>query len=165
MEDSLLLYSTNTFLAFRIAEQFYRDVHYVWCSPYFEAPRTPTASLAFTNPPSASPRDIYERLHDDVVRGDSHSPKILANRTGIQNGAAQQAMAGKITEEEKVEIYSIANEAALPFFKPLLYLIPISLVTHLLEPVPLAKRANPLSKEYIIRELPRDCFDVIAYRP
>lgn len=165
MEKNLLLYSTNTFLAFRIAEQFYRDLHYVWCSPYFDAPQGPTSSPAFINPPSASPRDIYERLHEDVIRADEHSTKVLSNRTGIQNGAAQKATAGLITEADKMEIYSIASKAGLQFFKPLLYLIPFSLVAHLLEPVPVAKRANPLSREYIIRELPRDCFDVIAYRP
>ena len=165
MPQDLILYSTNSFLAFRIAEEFYGDVHYVWCSPHFGFPQGRSLNPGFTNPPSASPREISERLYEDVLRGDKHSVKVLANRTGIQNGATQKAAAGKITHARKREIFSIAKQADLQFFKPLLYVIPFSLVTSLIEPVSVSKRANPLSREYIIRDLPRDCFDVIEYRP
>jgi hypothetical protein len=163
MAQDLLLYSTNTFLAFKIAEQFYGNVHYVWCSPYFSFTSAP--SFSFTNPPSSSPREIYERLYQDVTMGDKHSTKIMSNRTGIQNGATQKAAAGVITDKQKREIYSIANQADPQFFKPLLYIIPFSHVISLVQIVPVRRRANPLSKEYIIEELPRDCFDVVEYRP
>jgi hypothetical protein len=163
MAGDLLLYSTNTFLAFKIAEQFYGDLHYVWCSPDFSSANVP--SLAYSNPPSSSPRDIYERLHEDVTRGDKHSAKVLANRTGIQNGATQKANLGVITDKQKREIYSIANQASIQFFKPLLFVIPLSSVGHLIQLVPVRKRANPLSREYIVEQLPRACFHVLDYRP
>jgi hypothetical protein len=162
MTRDLILYSTTTFLAFAIAEQFYNDIHYAWCSPNFSYP---SLELALRNPPSSTPREIYERLHQDVTRGDGHSEKILANRIGIQSGAAQKAATGAITVKEKKEIFSIARAAPLPFFKPLLYVIPFSLVADRVRPVPVTKRANPISREYIIDELPRSYFDVIEYRP
>ena len=31
-----ILYSTNTWIAYMIAERFYRRHHYVWCTPYFD---------------------------------------------------------------------------------------------------------------------------------
>jgi|GEM_PF-5439362 len=37
MGDPLLLYSTNTWLTYVIGERFYRDEHYVWCTPDFDA--------------------------------------------------------------------------------------------------------------------------------
>ncbi len=41
MSAPLILYSTNTWLAYKIAERFYGDMHYVWCAPFFDSESLP----------------------------------------------------------------------------------------------------------------------------
>lgn len=162
MAKHLLLYSTNTWLAFKIAKEYYKDVHYAWCSPYFSARSVP--AFDYTNPPSSSPGEIYDRFFEDVTRGDLHSPSVAANRVGLVKGANAKAAAGVITSEQKKEIYAIVKEAETLNFRPLLYVIPFSPVANRLKVVPVHERAHPFSVEYIIENLPRRSFDVIEYR-
>lgn len=162
MAEHLLLYSTNTWLAFKISKEYYGDVHYAWCSPYFSARSVP--AYDYTNPPSSSPGEIYDRLFADVTRGDLHSSRIEANRVGIINGANKKAAEGVINNREKKEIHSIVRQAEILNFRPLLYVIPYSAVKDMVRVVPMNKRAHPFSVEYIVEMLPRDFFDVIEYR-
>jgi hypothetical protein len=77
-------------------------------------------------------------------------------------GARAKQRAGVITFEELGTIEAMASKAQVAAFQPLLYVIPYSGVSHLLKDVPVADRANPISPEYLIEELPTDFFDVIA---
>jgi hypothetical protein len=159
MEDPLLLYSTNTLLAYRIGQRYYGAEHYVWCTPHFD-PRS-QARLEATVPPSSSPAEIYRGLYEDVQRGDLHSDKIEDNRAGIIRGAKFKQASGLISAEQATEILKIADAAVCPDFRPLLYVIPHSLVKAILREVPLERRASLLSEEFVIDRLPRRFFDVL----
>lgn len=160
--DHLLLYSTNTWLAHKVSREYYDDFHFVWCSPYFSA--RSVSGYDYTNPPSSSPGEIYDRLFADVAAGDRHSAKIEANRYGIIEGAKKKAAQGRITRKQLREICEIVKNAETLRFLPLLYIIPFSSVVNVIKDAPINARANPLSKEYIIERLPRTRFDIIEFR-
>lgn len=155
------LYSTNTWLANKISERFYSDLHYVWCTPFFDGDNI--ASNQFTVPPSSTPQDICQRLSNDIRRGDNHSSKIIQNKDGIKRGAEFKCKNGIITEGEKNAIIQIVDNSRLLDFKPLIYVIPYEKVESQLESVKIADRAHPLSDEFIIRELKREDFDIISF--
>jgi hypothetical protein len=160
--DHLVLYSTNTWLAHKVSKEYYDDFHFVWCSPYFSA--RSVSGYEYTNPPSSSPGEIYDRLFADVAAGDRHSAKIQANRDGIIEGAKKKAVEGRITRKQLREIRKIVKDAEMSNFRPLLYIIPFVQVINLIKDPPIDARANPLSKEYIIERLPRSHFDIIEFR-
>jgi hypothetical protein len=155
-----LLYSVNTELAYNIAIQHYGGLHYVWCSPIFSTRNQ--SPFQASPPPSSCPSDIYHSLAEEVRRGDAHSVKIASNRSALIDGARRKQRAGVITLDELGTIEAIALKAEVAAFRPLLYVIPYSGVSHLLKDIPVADRANPMSPEYRIEELPTDSFDVIA---
>ena len=159
--DGLLLYSANTWLAYKVSREYYGDLHYVWCSPHFSSQSVP--SYDYANPPSSSPSGIYQSLLAEVAGQDLHGVKIEANRVGIMNGANMKAASKKITNRQKREIHSIVKRAERSYFRPLLYIIPFSMVRHLVREVPVKMRAHPFSREFVIEELPRTYFDIIEY--
>jgi hypothetical protein len=159
MADPTILYSTNTWLAYAIGERFYRGEHYVWCSPDFDA--RSVATIDQVTPPSSSPSEIYRALHEDVRRGDSHSSKIKDNIMGILRGVAVKRAASIISDDDQRDIVSMVDRASGRDFRPLLYVIPYDRVSGIVKPTPVAERAHPLSREYIIEALPRRDFDVL----
>ena len=162
--DPIVLYSTNTWLAYGIAQKYYGGTHYVWCAPYFSVNSLPAAERA--NPPSSTPSEIYDRFYQESGSGDDHSQEnITKNKTGLRNGAEAKARAGLITEKQKLEILAQIDRAKPQHFKPLLYIIPYSSISTLLKEQEVEKRAGVLSEEYIIEKLPRSAFDYIYYKP
>lgn len=157
---SLLLYSTNTWLAYKVAQMYYNDEHYVWCAPYFDAKSLPVHDAA--NPPTSDPCEIYHSLAAEVRAGDRHSVKIRENKVGILKGATFKRNAGVINEQQEKDIAAIVERAETRDFKPLLYIIPFEIVAKLVREVPVAERAHPLSVEYVIEQLPRSKFDIIT---
>jgi len=156
----ILLYSTNTWLAYWIAEYYYGAEHFVWCTPFF----SPRQAPAYANvSPTSCPSAIYHALDQEVRAGDRHSPRIRDNRIGLVNGAQRKRADGIIDEEQESEIVSIVNGAESRDFHPLLYVIPNQLVAGMLKSVPVADRAHPLSVEYVIERLSRAAFDVIDF--
>lgn len=155
-----ILYSTNTWIAYMIAQRFYNSTHYVWCTPYFD-PRQNGRDTAV--PPTSSPFEMYRALFEETSRGERHSNKIAENRVGILRGASAKHAAKTITEEQMKEIAAVVQVAQPGDFRPLLYVIPTSIVAQSLrEPAP-EDKAHPLSAEYVIDDLPRDNFDVIEF--
>jgi hypothetical protein len=159
MPDPLVLYSTNTVLAYHINHTYYGDFHYVWCSPFFGVDNIP--SPFYPNPPSSSPQEIYQTLRKDVENSDQHSTKIKLNRSGLRHGANVTHSLGIITDAQRLEIFAKIKRARFAEFKPLLYVTPFPLVTGIVKLVPVNQRANPLADEYIIERLPRASFDII----
>lgn len=159
--NPLVLYSTNTWLAYSIAQRYYKESHYVWCAPVFDATTFPRFATAI--PPTSSPSEIYRNLSQEVNRGDRHSDKIKQNKIGIIRGASIRKTNGQITDEIEKDIVAIVNSAETRDFRPLLYVIPFRSVSKIVKEVPVAKRAHPLSQEYIIERLPRRYFDVIEF--
>jgi hypothetical protein len=155
----IVLYSANSWLGYKIADEYYRGQHYVWCTPYFDSSSIP--SIDYTVPPSSSPIEIYRSLREDVKRGDRHSAKIAANKAGLLRGVEHKRAAGDVTDEQASEIASIVDASEPRDFRPLIFVIPFHLVQDKLRKVPVSQRAHPLSVEFIIDGLTRDCFDVI----
>jgi hypothetical protein len=155
-----ILYSANTWLAFRICEKYYSDKHYVWCTPFFDSDSS--SKHLFSLPPSSTPKDIGQRLKNEIAMGDRHSPKIEGNRIGLIKGAEINFANGKISDSEFNEIKAIVEQARFQDFRPLLYVIPTVHVINRLKSVDVSLRAHPLSEEYIIEELERQYFDIIS---
>ena len=163
MPDPLLLYSTNTWLAYIIAERFYSGEHYVWCTPYFDSRQK--SPLATAVPPTSNPAEIYQNLFEEVSRGDRHSSKIKENRIGILRGAKIKKNQGVITDRQAKDIAAALGGAETRDFRSLIYVIPFYAVARArLVEVPVADRAHPLSVEYVIDRLPHKAFDVIEPR-
>jgi hypothetical protein len=159
MAEPLVLYSTNTWLAYMISQRYYGCEHYVWCTPYFDPSRSGDRDSAV--PPSSSPFELYRSLASDVARRDHHSKKVEENRAGILRGANAKRQAGIIDEKHEKEIVSIVALADWADFRPLIYVIPYTVVSDRIREPPPEDKAHPLSAEYIVDRLPRDCFDVI----
>jgi hypothetical protein len=155
----LILYSTNTFLAFSIAERYYAQKHYFWCTPHFDA--RAASALAVSLPPTASPAEIYEGLFQEVSRGDLHSGRVAQNRSGILAGATMHKDRGEISAEHFDEIVEIVRAAQIQDFRPLLYVAPFDRLKDNLKRVPISARAHPLSAEYVAENVHRRKFDVI----
>jgi hypothetical protein len=107
MEEPLILYSTNTWLAYMIAQRYYEAEHYVWCTPYFDPRRFGDRDSAV--PPTSSPFEVYCSLAEEVSRRDRHSKKVEENRAGILRGANAKRQAAAIDEEQEKEIASIVS--------------------------------------------------------
>ena len=157
-----LLYSTVTFMKFRIQRDYHNDVHYVWCSENFDSTKLDPYAPGYGIARSADPAAIYQELTKDVDTGDLHSAKITSQRLTLKKLANDWAEAGEITEEKQEEIIYMVDYAPLREWRPLLYLIPRVLVAERLELVPIKKRASfSGEKEYIIRDLRRSEFEIV----
>lgn len=156
MPDHLILYSATTKLAYNIAQKFFRGSHYVWC-----APRPETDRFGFSNPPSSDPVNIYWRYLNDIKGGDEHSSNIETNRRGLIRGATVKEGQGIIDVPTRQLIEAVVMKAPLSDFSPLLFVIPYNSVRGIVKPADVDARARATSEEYIIDDLPRDCFDVL----
>jgi hypothetical protein len=161
MEKPLILYSTNTWLAFMIAQRYYKTEHYVWCTPYFDPRKSGDHESAV--PPTSSPFEVYRSLAAEVTRRDRHSEKIKENRAGILRGANAKRHSGVIDAGQEKDIVSIVDHADSGDFRPLMYVIPYSEVIDRMREPPPEDKAHPLSEEYIIDSLPRALFDIIEF--
>ena len=159
MREPLILYSTNTWLAYAVSQRYYGEEHYVWCSPYFNSFSVPPSEQ--TVPPSSLPGSIYAQLHDEVSARERHSDKIKRNKAGIRRGANYKEQTGVITGGQKLEIYAVVAKAEAADFRPLIYVIPFARVAESVTEVPVVERAHPLSRECRISRLHRRDFDVI----
>lgn len=157
-----ILYSTNCLLAYRIGAEFYDDLHYVWCSTAFGSPGIEPP--LFSNPRSSAPYERYSELKKDIeTLTDGHSNMVASLKAGIKGGANTKFSEGKITEGERDEIIEMVDAAKTPDFQPLMYLVPYDKVKGIAKRVPVLKRANPMSDEWIIEELPRESFDIVRF--
>ncbi|HYH81570.1 MAG TPA: hypothetical protein VEX86_17325 [Longimicrobium sp.] len=156
----MLLYSTNAHIGYAIAERFYGGVHYAWCSPVFDGT---TAAAHINIPPTSSPAGIYRNLWEETSRGELHSNSIPRVRDGIRRGAKAKRAAGIIGAAQYEEITEILQDAAVREFRPVLYIIPYERVAELVADVPVRMRAHPLSVEFKVEALPRECFDMIEF--
>ena len=91
MSETMLLYSINTVLAFRIQRTYYDNIHFVWCTDKYDH--------GFWQPASSNPLSIAQTFIQDVYSRDQHSALIKQNRDGIKRGAMLKRKAGIIDEE------------------------------------------------------------------
>lgn len=157
----LLLYSVNTYLAWAINDRYYNGRHFVWCSEVFDPRARGALSAHASTPPSSNPRDIYLDLRRAAESGDLGSPKIRETRNGIMNGANVNLSNGLIQATTFDEIVTVVDAADIRDYRPLLYVIPYEPMKARVRPVPVARRAHPLSREFVIEDLLTNEFDVI----
>jgi hypothetical protein len=148
-------------LAHLIAERYYDQEHYVWCTPYFDGRQR--SDIEPSVPPTSSPYELYRSYGEASSRADRHSPEIAANRAGILRGASAKRREGAITHDQEREIAQVVGRAEFMLFSPLMYVIPFTAVADRVCDVPLEDKAHPLSAEYLIHRLPRASFDVIRF--
>jgi hypothetical protein len=153
-----VLYSTMTTLAYNINMQYYGGLHYMWCTPYFGSDYK---SPHFTVPPSSSPLEIYNTLSKEIDAADLHGTKIKLNRMGIRKGATHMEKMGRITKDELSDIIAISKTAQPQQFKPILCVISRIEAVSYAQKVAIKNKANPLSHEYIVADLPQSAFDLI----
>lgn len=158
MDEPLILYSANTWLAYAIAERFYGGMHYAWCSPVYDGT---TAARHVNVPPSSSPAEIYRALLEDSRRGERHSELFAKKLDGVCKGALLRAQSGAISPEQEREIREMVGGARASELRPVLYVIPYAGVRDRIAEVPVSERAHPFSVEYRIYSLPRACFDLL----
>jgi hypothetical protein len=159
-DGMLILYSTNTYLAYSISESYYRT-HFFWCTPYFDPRSAPSLSVA-RPPPSASPAELYEGFAEDIARSDKRSPRVAQNRSGIVAGATAHKERRRITTKQFNEIVEIVRAAELQDFRPLLFVAAYVELKKHLKRVPVSKLAHPFSQEFIADGVRRSGFDVIT---
>lgn len=157
----LVMYSTNTRLAFMVNQRYYAQQHYVYCCPYFD-PRQ-VSDLEHSTPPSSSPSDLFGAFGSESARTDRHGARIALNKAGLRRGAVAKLAAGVISSAQQADIFQIIETAEPALFRPILYVIPFGVVETKIRPVPLADKAHPLSDEYIIDSLVRSEFDVVEF--
>lgn len=162
-KDYIVLYSTNTYLAYHINEIYYDSKHFVWCSPVFNPNVLSEEDPRRRIPPSSSPYNIYKTLKEDVEKADLHSAKIRDNKEGLMKGAGIMYRNEIIDLKTKATIEKIIKTATINDFIPLLYVIPYQLVANKINTVEVSDRANPLSEEYQIIDLLKGEFDIIKF--
>ena len=158
MANPNVMYSIQTYCAYCINKDFYNNIHYVWCAPYFDSPYLASSS---------NPRDIYNDLIKDVFIRDYHAHRyvVMEKIPGLEQGVDVKYSSGIITATQKDEILGMIKTALLKkdyyFFHPVIYVIPYSNVRSRAERVPSSNTALPFSQEYLIKDLHTDEFDLI----
>ena len=97
-----ILYSVGTYLAYKIAKRYYKNVHYVWCTTEFNASK---------QPPTSNTSKICKRYLEQITTRDRHTKEIENNITGILRGAKAKFDNGIINEKDYNEIRSIVSVA------------------------------------------------------
>lgn len=159
-----LLYSANPMLKLYVQQHYRDDVHYIWCSEVFDPGAAPRFTNASMVAPSSSPKSICNGLLQAVQQRDRHDAKIQEQRAGFVGRATRWEQEGHLTESQRDEILFLANANDFEYWRPLLYLVPRSLVEDRLELVDISKRASA-GNEYILSDLKRSEFDVLEWSP
>lgn len=109
MAEPLILYSTNTWLAYAISERYYGGMHYAWCALVFDSSSRFTREVVSTA--TSNPVTIYRNLRDETKGGDRHSSRVRENKAGILRGATLKRAARVITEEQERDIAAIVQRS------------------------------------------------------
>jgi hypothetical protein len=160
----LLLYSTNTYLKFRLQDR-YRGEHHVWCSPAFSAEKLGKYSLGSNTPASSDPASIYRELLDAAIRRpDGHNAKILSQKATILALAVDWCNANYITASERDDITAVVGMVPIDHWRPLLFVIPYAGVAGRVQEVLASQRAS-MEPEFIIPDLKPSEFGIVELHP
>lgn len=150
-----ILYSVGTYLAYKIAQRYYKNVHYVWCTTEFNASK---------QPPTSNPSKICKRYLEQITTGDRHMKEIENNIIGILRGAKAKFDSGIINKKEYNEIRSIVSAAEYESFFPMLYVIESEKVKNKCVEVSIADRASDDAVEYKVENLTENEFEAIFFK-
>jgi hypothetical protein len=155
-----VLHSTNSWISHEIAMKYRNGQHFVWCSEYYDPTTAPAGSAAAAIAPSSSPKGIYDALHGDCYREDTHSSLIKGYRKTFKRLAAQWLAEGSIDKPQHDEIAAIVKSQSWKIWRPVLFVIPRALVAGRVVHVPHARRAA-YGPELQITDLMPQEFDLI----
>lgn len=165
MDETKLLFSINTHLAFYIAQRYYGGLHYVWCSDFL-TPWDDSGPPYLGVPPTSSPFHIAINFAWEVRGMDQHGLYIASNKRGLRRGAEAKHAQGVINDDTLGEILGIIDNAHPGEFQPFLYIIPVTdRIAALRESVRPTQRAHFTWCECLIPCLPRYCFRKTPYSP
>lgn len=165
MKEPIILYSVQTYLAYYINEEFYSNLHYVWCASCFDS--RALAQFEPRLPITSNPRDLYNEMIRDISTRDNHLCRqaIERNVIGLTTGANARYKESMITKGQKDEILSliklIIENRNFEYFRPVIYVIPYLPIREKVFIVDYQHRALPLSPEYKIEKLHTKDFDLI----
>lgn len=156
IENTPVLFSVGTKMAYDINERFYNGIHYVWCAPYFNSR---------TQPPTSNPWDLFIEYAKFAYKEDNHATVIENNKTGIMKGARARKEQRVITVEQYNAINSVIRDfAKREDFFPVIYIIPLRKLENYetrCKKVSKEEAASANSEEYIIEDLKREEFHLI----
>ncbi|WP_294378384.1 hypothetical protein [uncultured Clostridium sp.] len=150
-----ILYSIGTNIAYKIAIEYYNDVHFVWCTTKFNSLEQPSTS---------NPAEICKSYLKQITKEDRHMYDIYNNMVGILNGARVKLNNGIISKRDFEQINNIVASVGYDAFFPVLYIIESKKVaSHCIE-VKTNERASDKSVEYRIEDLKRNEFEIIFFK-
>lgn len=155
LTEAHLLFSVGTYLAYRIERDYYKGVHYVWCTTEFNSKKQPVTSRPLT---------ICRRYLEQITGADRHTSEISNNQLGILTGAKLKYDLGIINEKQYNEIKQIVACSSYESFYPVLYIIYTDKVKDRCIEVPKIDCASDNSIEIKIMELQEDEFSLINFR-
>lgn len=154
----LILYSTQSWAAFALNQEFYGQYHYVWCSPFLNPEKDTTTTHFFAD--TSVPGRIYKFLSEESSGKKKSRQWIRRNKIGLLNGVKSK-LAGKVIDKKTAKALNQYIMTADPIdFRPVLYIIPYAKVSNIVKKVDPGKGAHLFSVEYRIHQLPRKLFDV-----
>ena len=159
--ENLLYYSTNSYMAYFIAENFFGGKHFVWCSPVYDPTKMHELHKWKKIPVSSNPHKIYLALLEDVEAGDLHSDKIRNNINGLRRATVLKLADGVIDDEEFAKINLMLDKATPDLFRPLLYIIPKENIKDKIATVSITETAGVLSEEFRVVDLRLGEFEII----
>jgi hypothetical protein len=149
------LYSVGTQLAYKIAKEYYGNIHYVWCTTEFNS---------LKQPPTSNPAIICKRYLEQITTGDRHTQEIMNNIAGILRGAKAKLDSGVINEKEYNKIRTIVSVARYEVFFPVLYIVDSKKVKDKCKEVKVKERASDDAIEYKIEDLKENEFEIILFK-
>ncbi len=155
-----ILYSANPWFAHEMAKRFRDGRHLVWCSEHYDPTQQHGVSAGRAIAPSSSPKGIFETLRGDCEREDSHSALIANYRKKFKRLANVWHADEGMSKEDRDEIHQIVKLPSWRIWRPVLYVIPRSLVAERLCAVGANERAG-YGPEFRIYDLMPHEFDVI----
>jgi hypothetical protein len=156
----LVLYSTQTYLKFRIQHDFIGK-HRVWCSPVFDAEKQNKYAVGANQPDTADPISIYRDLHRaTIIKPDDHNAKIASQKVVLNGLSVDWHSGGHISDAERDEIIALVQHSRNTEWKPILLVIPFITVKDRVIDVPRKDRASS-EPEFIVKDLIADEFDII----
>jgi hypothetical protein len=163
--NTLCLYSTNPWVKWYICNKWRNDIHFVYCSPYFDPKSQGTDHEGSLIPPTSSRCAIYRDLAE-AVRGpsfDRHNPKIISQQASLLKLIEGWRTDGSLSDDDEKEIVGLLRSHDYFIWRPILYIIPCALIsTDRIELVPMDARAGS-GPEYIIRDLVGTEFERIRF--
>lgn len=155
----LVLYSTQTYLKFRIQHDFIGK-HRVWCSPVFDAEKQNRYAVGAGLAPTSDPASIYRDLSRAIQRADDHNAKIASQKSVLGGLAVDWHTNGHISGAQRDDIIAIIKHAPITEWKPIILVIPFASVAPRVKDVLRPDRASS-EPEYIVDDLVAEEFDII----